>query len=54
MYQQYNQGGLNVLDFLLKCDFEVNELPIHLSNFNRQALLCWLLIYKHNFSPYKQ
>lgn len=44
-------GGI---EFLLKSDFEVNKLPIQLSNFHRQALLCWLLIYKHNFSPHKQ
>lgn len=89
----YNQGGLNVLDFvtsntifklnwikhytkhkdkiwyiipnlifekvggiefLLKCDFEVNKLPIQLSNFHRQTLLYWNLIYKHNFSPHRQ
>ncbi len=43
-------GGI---EFLLKCDFEVNKLPIQLSNFHRQALLYWILIYKHNFSAHR-
>lgn len=37
-------GGI---EFLLKCDFEVNKLPIKLSNCHRQTLLYWILIYKH-------
>lgn len=43
-------GGI---EFLLKCDYDINKLPLQLSNFHRQALLCWLLIYKHNFSPHR-
>jgi len=39
-------GGLN---FLLACDF---KLPIKLSNFHKQALNAWKLVYKHNFSPH--
>lgn len=46
-----NVGGI---EFLLKCDFRVDKLPLRLSNFHKQALSCWLLMYKHNFSPHKQ
>ncbi len=41
-------GGLH---FLLMCNYDISKLPIKLSNFHRQALLAWTLIYKHNFSP---
>ncbi len=41
-------GGL---PFLLMCNYDISKLPIKLSNFHRQALLAWTLIYKHNFSP---
>lgn len=43
-------GGI---DFLLKCDFDLNKDPIQLSNFHRQVFLTWALKYKHNFSPHK-
>lgn len=42
-------GGLN---FLLTCDFKCTKLPIKLSNFHKQALNAWKLVYKHNFSPH--
>ncbi len=41
-------GGINLL---LKCNYKIEKIPIKLSNFHRQALLAWKLIYKHNFSP---
>ncbi len=41
-------GGL---PFLLMCNYDISKLLIKLSNFHRQALLVWALIYKHNFSP---
>uniref|UniRef100_A0A3B3CA37 Reverse transcriptase domain-containing protein n=1 Tax=Oryzias melastigma TaxID=30732 RepID=A0A3B3CA37_ORYME len=41
-------GGIK---FLLKCDYKLEKLPTKLSNFYKQALLAWKLIYKHNFSP---
>ncbi len=41
-------GGL---PFLLMCNYDISKLPIKLSNFHRQVLLAWALIYKHNFSP---
>lgn len=41
-------GGI---EFLLKCNYKIEKLPVKLSNFHRQALLAWKLIYKHNFSP---
>jgi len=43
-------GGIQ---FLLKCNFDINKVPIKLSNFHRQALLSWMLAYKHNFSPHR-
>lgn len=42
-------GGL---PFLLLCHYNINKLPLKLSNFHKQALLSWNLIYKHNFSPH--
>uniref|UniRef100_A0A3P9LHW9 Reverse transcriptase domain-containing protein n=1 Tax=Oryzias latipes TaxID=8090 RepID=A0A3P9LHW9_ORYLA len=41
-------GGLK---FLLKCNYKIEKLPTKLSNFYKQALLAWKLVYKHNFSP---
>lgn len=41
-------GGLN---FVLKCDYNPDKLPVKLANFHKQALLSWKLVYKHNFSP---
>lgn len=43
-------GGLN---FLLLCNYNVLKIPIKLSNFHKQMLLAWSLIYKHNFSPHR-
>ncbi len=43
-------GGI---EFLLNCNFNISKLPIKLSNFHKQALLSWMIIYKHNFSPHK-
>ena len=37
--------------FLLKCNFKMDKIPIKLSNFQKQALLSWGLIYKRGFSP---
>ncbi len=42
-------GGLH---FLLACGFKCNKLPVKLSNYYKQALDAWKLIYKHNFSPH--
>jgi len=42
-------GGL---DFLLKCDFKVERLPVKLSSFHKQ-MLCWKLMYTHNFTPHQ-
>ncbi len=36
---------MGVLAFLLQCNFEFSRF----SNFHRQVLLSWLLIYKHIF-----
>lgn len=42
-------GGIN---FLLRCDFECNSLPVKLSDFHQQVLLYWKLLFKHNFTPH--
>lgn len=42
-------GGL---DFLLQCDFEMSKLPVKLSNFHKQVLLYWKLLFNHNFTPH--
>lgn len=38
-------GGIK---FLLS-NFDINKIPIKLSNFHRQALLSWVLVYKHSY-----
>uniref|UniRef100_A0A9J8C6A8 Reverse transcriptase domain-containing protein n=1 Tax=Cyprinus carpio carpio TaxID=630221 RepID=A0A9J8C6A8_CYPCA len=43
-------GGI---EFLLQCPFSLGKLPIKLAKFHQQALLSWLLVYKHNFSPHR-
>lgn len=43
-------GGL---EFLLLCDYKIEKIPLILSNFHKQMLLAWSLIYKHNFSPHR-
>nr|XP_020463111.1 uncharacterized protein LOC109964271 [Monopterus albus] len=35
------------------CQYNVNKIPVVLSNFHKQMLLSWTLAYKHNFSPHK-
>lgn len=42
-------GGLK---FLLGCHYNSEKIPIRLSNFHKQVLLAWSLLYKHNFSPH--
>lgn len=43
-------GGL---EFLLMCNYKIDKLPAALSDFHRQVLLAWSLIFKHNFSPHR-
>ncbi len=43
---------LGGIDFLLKCNFSVDKIPVKLAGFHRQALLAWKLVYKHKFSPH--
>lgn len=43
-------GGFN---FILNCNYSVEKVPVKLSSFQKQVLLAWTLIYKHNFSPHK-
>lgn len=42
-------GGLKIL---IISDFAMNKLPIKLSEFHKQVLMYWKLIYVHNFSPH--
>ena len=44
---------LGGIEFLLNCNYDVPKIPAKLSNFHKQVLLSWLIIYKHNFSPHK-
>lgn len=43
---------LGGIDFLLKCDFEITKLPVKLSEFHKQVLLYWKMLFKHNFTPH--
>ena len=43
-------GGLK---FILLCNYNIQKIPLKLSNFHQQVLLAWALIYKHNFSPHR-
>lgn len=40
------------LDLILKCDFEVNKIPVKLSSLHKQILHFWKMIFTHNFSPH--
>lgn len=42
----FNLGGLK---FLLVCNYDISKIPVKLSNFHKQKLLSWSLIFKHNF-----
>ena len=42
-------GGLK---FLLSCDFELSKLPIKLSDFHKQILFYWKMMFTHNFTPH--
>lgn len=37
---------------LLKCDYDLEMLPIKLSAFHQQILLYWKMIYRHHLSPH--
>ena len=41
------------IEFLLNCYYSVDKLPVNLASFHKQALLSWMLVYKHNFSSHK-
>lgn len=43
-------GGI---EFVLRCDFNADKLPIKLSSFHKQVLLSWKLMYNHNFTPHQ-
>lgn len=43
-------GGLH---FLLRCNYSISKIPLTLSSFHKQALICWSLIYNYNFSPHR-
>jgi len=35
------------------CNYNINKIPIKLSNFHKHMLLAWSLLFKHNFSPHR-
>lgn len=37
---------------MLRCDFNIQKLPIKQSLFNQQVLLYWKMVYSHNFIPH--
>lgn len=41
-------GRLGGLDFLLRCDFDINKIPLALSKFHNQILLFWKMIFTHS------
>lgn len=43
-------GELGAIEFLLNCYYNINKLPVKLSNFHKQALLLWMISYKHSSS----
>jgi len=45
-------GKLGGMDFLLRCDFDINKIPLALSKFHRQILHFWKMIFTHNFTPH--
>ena len=40
------------LEYLIKCDYKISKLPIKLSNFHKQILQYWKIMFTHNFTPY--
>ena len=50
---KYIFSTIRGLEFVLLCNYKIEKLPLTLSNFHRQMLLAWSLIYKHNFSPHR-
>lgn len=49
-YLFHSVGGL---EFFLRCYFDVGKIPVKLAKFHKQAILAWMLAYKHNFSPHR-
>lgn len=45
-------GKLGGIDFLLRCDFHINKIPLALSKFHSQILHFWKMIFTHNFTPH--
>lgn len=43
---------LGGIEFLLRCDFTAQRLPVKLSQFYQQVLLYWKILYNHNFTPH--
>lgn len=48
----YLFSKLGGLKFILICNYNIDKMPIKLSNFHKQIFLSWSLIFKHNFSPH--
>ena len=50
--QKYILKGGRFGFFLLKCDYEIKKLPLKLSEFHKQILHYWKMLFTHNFSPH--
>ncbi len=50
-FPNYLFKQLGDLEFLLKCNYSIEKIPVTLAKFHKQALMAWMLAYKHNFSP---
>ncbi|KAI2647901.1 LINE-1 retrotransposable element ORF2 protein [Labeo rohita] len=57
---QFIWRGLKTIDFesvvgvfrVNWCDFEVSKLPVKLSEYHKQVLHYWKMVFAHNFSPH--
>ncbi|KAI7791725.1 hypothetical protein IRJ41_005592 [Triplophysa rosa] len=43
--------SLGGLQFLIRCNYSIDKIPVKLARFHQQALMAWMLAYKHKFSP---
>lgn len=51
-FPAYLVNILSGIDQLLKCNFSTGKILLKFADFHKKDLLFWILIYKHNFSPY--
>lgn len=51
-HPQRNFSKLGGIQFYCNVDYDLHKLPVKLSDFHKQVLLYWNLLYKHNFTPH--